>query len=166
MERRFQHSCGIPLHVLAIPELHVPITCELRFCGGGDLHDHIYNFKPGAYPDPLARKCLLQVMSAIAFIHDRGMLHRDIKPENILICSDGIYKLADFGIAKILPSRINMDMTYAGSPGYMAPEVISKIINIFLTSNCLEFVASQYRRHSKSQFACYDQVMQVSFHCV
>ena len=54
------------------------------------------------------------------------MLHRDLKPENVMVREDGVLKLMDFGIAKILDRDEKMTMTGAlvGSPAHMAPEII------------------------------------------
>lgn len=43
--------------------------------------------------------CLLQMASALQFIHARGMAHLDVKPDNIYTTKDGRYKLGDFGLA-------------------------------------------------------------------
>jgi len=63
------------------------------------------------------------VLEALSYAHSRGVLHRDIKPENIMITSDGIVKLTDFGLAIILSSSLSFSM--AGTPIYMAPEAWS-----------------------------------------
>ena len=74
------------------------------------------------------------VCDALQYAHDRGIVHRDIKPENILIGRDGVVKIADFGVAKIVggsdaqaerPSDEGAQVTDArvvGTPAYMAPE--------------------------------------------
>lgn len=64
-------------------------------------------------------------MGAVGFCHARGLVHRDLKPENILVGMDGSVepKLADFGLAVVLPPGHTLQ-GLAGSPSYMAPEVI------------------------------------------
>lgn len=65
-----------------------------------------------------------QVCAGLAAAHHAGLMHRDIKPENILIREDdGVVKLGDFGISKILQSSSGASAgTIAGTPYYMAPE--------------------------------------------
>jgi serine/threonine protein kinase len=63
---------------------------------------------------------LKQVGSAIAYLHENGIVHRDIKPENIVM-SYGIGKLCDFGWAAICTDRRK---TYCGTFDYVAPEIL------------------------------------------
>ena len=65
-----------------------------------------------------------QVCSALDHAHERGIVHRDIKPANIMILNNGMVKVTDFGIAKM----VSMGMTQAGlvlgTPNYMSPEQV------------------------------------------
>ena len=71
-----------------------------------------------------------QICEALQFAHDEGIVHRDIKPENILLDKKGRVKIADFGIAKIMGSEGQTDLTETkgaiGTPHYMAPEQVEK----------------------------------------
>lgn len=64
--------------------------------------------------------------TALAQAHDAGVIHRDLKPDNVMVREDGVLKLMDFGIAKLLDREERMTMTGAlvGSPAHMAPEII------------------------------------------
>jgi serine/threonine protein kinase len=75
----------------------------------------------------------LQCADALAAAQKKGIVHRDLKPENILITPGGQVKILDFGLAKHLPmpgeeevtvSGESLEWSLAGTPGYMAPEVL------------------------------------------
>lgn len=59
---------------------------------------------------------------ALHHCHSLGITHRDIKPENIMFGSDGEVRLVDFGLAK---DSLNKMKSYAGTPYFMAPEVLN-----------------------------------------
>jgi serine/threonine protein kinase len=74
---------------------------------------------------PVAVHYITQVLAALAFAHERGVIHRDIKPANILIAADGAVKLTDFGIAKSIGvQRLTGTGLAVGTIAYMSPEQI------------------------------------------
>lgn len=77
-------------------------------------------------PPELAAMVIHEVATALAHAHEVGIIHRDLKPENVMVREDGVVKLMDFGIAKILDrdDRMTMTGTLVGSPAHMAPEII------------------------------------------
>ncbi len=81
--------------------------------------------KQGPIPQSDVIKYVQQVLAALSYAHNRGVVHRDIKPANIMVTSQGIVKLMDFGIAK---SRTEQDLTRPGttmgSLYYMSPEQV------------------------------------------
>lgn len=100
----------------------------IEYLGGGTLRDWLRTHDRLPGPDILS--IASQVADAIDYAHSRGVIHRDIKPGNVLFESDpgGRVALSDFGIAVIL-GAVERDITaaggeFAGSPGYLAPELI------------------------------------------
>jgi len=64
-----------------------------------------------------------QICRALGHAHGHGVLHRDVKPENVMIRSDGVVKLTDFGISQMLDAqRMTVTGQLLGSPAYMSPE--------------------------------------------
>jgi serine/threonine protein kinase len=66
----------------------------------------------------------IQVLSALEYAHQRGVVHRDIKPANMMLMPGGRIKLLDFGIAKASDNRLTVTGTTLGSLYYMSPEQI------------------------------------------
>ena len=96
----------------------------MEYADGGDLFDKI-EADVGVSED-IAHCYFTQLVSAVAYMHSKGVAHRDIKPENILLSSAGTLKLADFGLAALFSHGGNrkLSTTLCGSPPYIAPEVV------------------------------------------
>lgn len=65
---------------------------------------------------------IIQVLDALEFAHQRGVVHRDIKPANILLLDSGQAKVTDFGVAKLDTSELTNVGDVIGTPSYMSPE--------------------------------------------
>src|SRR3954470_4236297 len=88
----------------------------------GQTLKQFFTERPISYPE-IGAMVVLQVCRALAHAHAGGILHRDIKPENIMIRSDGVVKLMDFGISHMVDlERLTVTGQLLGSPAYMAPE--------------------------------------------
>jgi eukaryotic-like serine/threonine-protein kinase len=79
----------------------------------------------GSFSERTALLMVFQLSGALAAAHDAGILHRDIKPSNVLITSEGILKLSDFGLAQPLATTASTPRHILGTPVYMAPEYFS-----------------------------------------
>ena len=73
---------------------------------------------------PFAVGVLTQILDGLIEVQDHNIVHRDIKPANIIMFSDNVAKLGDFGIAKVLERAGQSIGTDAGTRGYFAPEQI------------------------------------------
>lgn len=71
-----------------------------------------------------ARKIMYQLLSATDYIHTLNVIHRDIKPENILISSNGVVKLSDFGFARTLSAPDAKYTDYVSTRWYRSPELL------------------------------------------
>ncbi len=77
----------------------------------------------GALPPAVAAQIGIRILSALQHAHKNGIIHRDIKPQNILVHSDGLIKVSDFGIARVAGSNtISHNDSVMGSVHYFSPE--------------------------------------------
>ncbi|XP_049806754.1 calcium/calmodulin-dependent protein kinase type 1-like [Schistocerca nitens] len=92
---------------------------------GGELFDRIV--EKGSYTEKDASDLIRQVLEAVDYMHEQGVVHRDLKPENLLYYSpdeDSKIMISDFGLSKMEDSGIMA--TACGTPGYVAPEVLAQ----------------------------------------
>ncbi|HLG93710.1 MAG TPA: protein kinase, partial [candidate division Zixibacteria bacterium] len=68
---------------------------------------------------------VLQIAQGLAKAHRQGIVHRDIKSGNVVITADGIAKIVDFGLAKLLGNTTRTKTKAVGTPGYISPEQLS-----------------------------------------
>ena len=71
---------------------------------------------------PQVVRVMEQLLSALAYAHEKGVVHRDMKPSNVFVLRDGTIKVVDFGLARIEASNLTETGTLLGTPAYMSPE--------------------------------------------
>jgi ribosomal protein S6 kinase alpha-5 len=121
------HPNIVKLHDVFHDELHTYIVLELL--KGGELLQRIRKKKKG-FTEPEASSIMRKLVSAVHFMHCRGVVHRDLKPENLLY-QDGTdnadIKIVDFGFARIKPEKGGLT-TPCFTLHYAAPEVLKRVV--------------------------------------
>ena len=102
------------------------------YIAGGSLREVLR--ERGTLPVAETIRLMTQILSALQYAHERGLIHRDIKPGNMLLKQDGTILLSDFGLVKIVSANSLTGLEslatltghmIAGTPDYMAPEQIA-----------------------------------------
>ncbi|XP_030644030.1 calcium/calmodulin-dependent protein kinase type II delta 2 chain isoform X10 [Chanos chanos] len=94
---------------------------------GGELFEDIVARE--YYSEADASHCIQQILESVHHCHVNGIVHRDLKPENLLLASKmkgAAVKLADFGLAIEVQGDQQAWFGFAGTPGYLSPEVLRK----------------------------------------
>lgn len=90
-----------------------------------DLKKFIDSFPANVMMDPYLQKSYLyQILQAMCFCHQRRILHRDLKPQNLLVDSNGVIKLADFGLARAIGIPVRVYTHEIVTLWYRAPEIL------------------------------------------
>lgn len=122
---RLSHPNIVTIYQIGYAELQPGQTSAflaMEFIPGANLSALLDSLRAG--PPEQIIGLLRQAAAALDYAHSRGVIHRDIKPANLLVTPEGILKIADFGVAKILTQTVTMTGTVLGSPAYMSPEQI------------------------------------------
>src|ERR1700688_3415658 len=94
----------------------------MEYVEGRSLQSMIDAHQP--FPVSRVMKLMEQVCSALDFAHQHNVVHRDIKPANLMLTSDDVVKITDFGTAKILQFGTAQTAHVMGTPSYMSPEQV------------------------------------------
>ena len=119
----------------------------MEYVEGMQLDNYIKNVT-GPIPERELIKLFHQILDAIGYAHEKGLIHRDIKPSNIMISNDGIVKILDFGIAKLQDDDKELTKTgvQVGTAAYMSPEQVNakkldKLTDIYSLGVTLYYMA-------------------------
>ncbi|XP_056292842.1 calcium/calmodulin-dependent protein kinase type 1 isoform X2 [Pseudoliparis swirei] len=121
---KIKHANIVSLEEIFESKSHLYLVMQL--VSGGELFDRI--IEKGFYTEKDASKLIQQILDAVKYLHDMGVVHRDLKPENLLydsMADDAKIMISDFGLSKIEGSDSVMS-TACGTPGYVAPEVLAQ----------------------------------------
>ncbi|KAG8370314.1 hypothetical protein BUALT_Bualt14G0104000 [Buddleja alternifolia] len=121
MRRLHHHPNILSLHEVMATKSKIYLVMELA--PGGELFAKLSRCR--RFSEPTARKYFQQVVSALRFCHQNGVVHRDIKPQNLLLDHNGLLKVTDFGLSALSDQKLdNLIYTACGTPAYTAPEVV------------------------------------------
>mmetsp|Transcript_21705 Transcript_21705/g.15547 ORF Transcript_21705/g.15547 Transcript_21705/m.15547 type:complete len:121 (+) Transcript_21705:369-731(+) len=119
----------MPLNFAFQDAKHVYLVME--FVNGGELYYHIRKEK--RFSEQQAKFYVAEIVLALEYLHNKGVVYRDLKPENILLDCRGHVRLTDFGLSKTGMDQTpkqgsrhdGLTGTFVGTISYMAPEIIS-----------------------------------------
>ena len=98
----------------------------MEYAQGESLHAHLKAQPQRRFHEDKAKRIIKQVLSTLAYLHERNVTHRDIKLENIIIdTKKGTIKLIDFGFCCCTSPDIKLKV-FCGTPSYMCPEIVMK----------------------------------------
>lgn len=97
----------------------------LDYCPGGEFFFHLS--KNGRLDEDIAIFYFCEVLLALEYLHENGVIFRDLKPENILLDAEGHVVLTDFGLSKTNFDKSTMSYSFCGSPEYMSPEMLDEL---------------------------------------
>lgn len=131
--RQCTHEMAVKAHKNSFLDIHASnkkLFLRIFFplsVTGGELFEDIVARE--FYSEADASHCIQQILESVNHCHQNGIVHRDLKPENLLLASKAkgaAVKLADFGLAIEVQGEQQAWFGFAGTPGYLSPEVLKK----------------------------------------
>jgi len=122
---KFMHKNIVHLEGCVEDKDNKQMCIYMEYVPGGTLNSFMKKF-PKLSPD-IIRNWAVQILAGVAYLHENNVVHRDIKGDNILVGTDGVVKLADFGCSRSIDnlcSKTHGCRSMVGTPYWMAPEVI------------------------------------------
>jgi serine/threonine-protein kinase len=118
---KVQHRCILPVYDFGEQD-GVPFIV-MAYMEGGSLSDRIQS--GGPMPLDETTRIVAQIADGLNYAHLKGIIHRDFKPSNVLLDDQDNAYLADFGIAKVAETTVQLTGSgmAVGTPAYMAPEM-------------------------------------------
>ena len=100
------------------------LCMAMEYASGGDLGQLVKDerYRNGSIPDDVIFDSGRQLLNALAYLRTRRVMHRDVKPDNILVAGDGLLRLSDFGVSRLLDIDQGAN-TFTGTPFYISPEL-------------------------------------------
>eukprot|EP00892_Ulva_mutabilis_P004300 jgi/Ulvmu1/2241/UM013_0088.1 len=95
----------------------------MDYCSEGDLHVALQERRGAALTEAAILDYFVQICLALKHLHDKHILHRDVKTQNVFLARNGIVKLGDLGVSKVLDSTTALAATGVGTPYYLSPEI-------------------------------------------
>ncbi|XP_031847620.2 STKc_STK36 domain-containing protein fused isoform X1 [Nomia melanderi] len=123
IQRELQHPNIVP--IFGCYESKNEIWVETEYVPK-DLHKVLKTSKNGRLSVEKTQAITCDLVSALYYLHSKGILHRDIKPQNVLIKPNGQAMLCDFGFARSMKTGTRVLTSIKGTPLYMAPELIEE----------------------------------------
>ncbi|KAG5009023.1 hypothetical protein AAZX31_07G049700 [Glycine max] len=166
--KMINHPNVVKIYEVMASKTKIYIVLEL--VNGGELFDKIAKY--GKLKEDEARSYFHQLINAVDYCHSRGVYHRDLKPENLLLDSNAILKVTDFGLSTYAQQEDELLRTACGTPNYVAPEVLNDrgyvgstsdiwscgVILFVLMAGYLPFDepnhATLYQKIGRAQFTC------------